>query len=247
VVRIIHSIAFFRHASSAYEGERCGDARGVFFDNFVRVLIPAHKAVWGSRAELVVHHDDRVRDLPSFALLVKAAGAGELRLVACGEAKTLTGAMLWRLRPLYEKGVDWVVCRDLDSLPMHRDRSMVEEAIAAGALCHAILDSESHGGPLMGGMTAFQAETWRTMVPILPTFEEAEFNIHGSDQRYLNSCIWPRIAAKTFIHQRRDDVAYPMAMQTARTHPQVTDLDKIVRHIGAGYDCERALKALEAQ
>lgn len=243
-MKLIHSVSFFRHEASSYESERCGDARGVFFDNFVRALLPAHKAVWGETAELVVHHDDRVRTLPSFKTLQEAAGLKLVRLVGCGKAVTLCGAMLWRLRPLYEKGVDWVVCRDLDSLPMQRDRSMVEEAMAAGALCHAILDSESHSGPLMGGMTAFHAETWRTMVPKLPTFEELEFNSHGSDQRYLNSVIWPRIAGKTFIHQRRDDVAYPLAMKTARVHPQTTDLDKIVRHIGAGYDVERALKVL---
>lgn len=243
-MKIIHSLSFFRHEASSYEGERCGDARGIFFDNFVRPLLLAHKAVWGGRADLVVHHDDRVKALPSFRLLEAAQAVGEVRLIDCGKAVTLCGSMLWRLRPLYAKDVDWVVCRDLDSLPMHRDRSMVEEAIAGGALCHAILDSESHGGPLMGGMTAFHADTWRTMVPKLPTFEELEFNTHGSDQRYLNACIWPRIAGRTMIHQRRDDVAYPLAMKTLRVHPQVTDLDKIVRHIGAGYSVDRALAVL---
>ncbi len=243
-MKLIHSLSFFRSDRSAYESERCGDARGIFFDNFIRVLLPAHKAVWGTDAELVVHHDDRVLELPSFRLLTKASEAGDVRLVFCGKVETLCGAMLWRLRPIYELGVDWVICRDVDSLPMHRDRKMVEEAIAAGALCHAMMDSESHSGPLMGGMTAFHADTFRTMVPKLPLFSEEEFDIHGSDQRYLNAVVWPKIAGKTFIHQRREDVIYPQAMETRRVHPQTTDLDRVVRHLGAGYDCERALAVL---
>ena len=242
-MKIIHSIAFFRHEASSYEGERCGDARGIFFDNFVRPLLLAHKAVWGGRADLVVHHDDRVKTLPSFKLLEAAQAAGEVRLVDCGKAVTLCGAMLWRLRPLYEKGVDWVVCRDLDSLPMHRDRSMVEEAIASGCLAHVIHDSESHSG-LMGGMSSFHAETWRTMIPQLPKFEELEFNVHGSDQRYLNACIWPRIAGRTFVHQRRDDVLHSLAMKTARVHPQVTPLDKCSNHVGGCYDVSKAMAVL---
>lgn len=246
-VKIIHSLAFFRSQHSAYESERCGVARGIFFDNFVKPLLAAHRAVWGKDAELVVHHDNRAMELPSFRLLTSASERGELRLVFCGEAVTLCGAMMWRLRPIYEEGVDWVVCRDLDSLPMHRDRSMIEEAMAAGADAHAILDSESHSGPMMGGMTSWRAAAFRSVVPSLPRFEEETFNNHGSDQRWLNGTLWPHVANKTFIHQRRSDIQYPQAMRTARVHPQTTPLDHVVRHIGAGYAVDRALEVLATQ
>lgn len=242
-MKIIHSVAFFRSDASAYESERCGVARGIFFDNYVRTLIPAHRIVWGKDAELWVHHDERVRSLPQWEHLLAAQDGGYVKLVPCGEAVTLTGSMLWRLRPIYAEGVDWVICRDLDSLPMHRDRLMVEEAIKAGAACHVVHDSESHSG-MMGGTSSFHAETFRSIVPKLPSFEEPEFNRHGADQLYLNSVVLPKLMNKTFIHQRRSDVPYPQAMQTKRVLPQVTDLDKASNHLGGCFDVERALAVM---
>ena len=243
-MKIVHSVAFFRHEASAYESERCGVARGIFFNNYIAPLILAHREVWKG-CELRVHHDERVKELASWPLLVEAAKGGDVKLVPCGEAPTLCGGMLWRLRPLYEEGAEWVVCRDVDALPMHRDRKMVEEAIASGAVCHAVLDSESHSG-LMGGMVAFHAPTFRSIVPRLPEFETPEFNQHGSDQRWLNSVIWPAVVDRTFIHQRRADIAYPQAMRTARVAPKETPLDNCANHLGGCFDVERALVVLRA-
>ena len=227
----VHSIAFFKHEASAYESERAGVARGIFFHNFVKPLILAHRIVWDGWM-LRVHHDDAVTSTACFQMLAAAEKRGDLQLVNCGKAVTLTGSMLWRLRPCYDEGVEWVVCRDLDSLPMHRDRLMVEQAIASGAKVHAILDSESHSGPLMGGMTAFHAPTFRSIVPTLPAFNEASFNALGADQRWLNGTLWPSLMSQAFIHQRRTDIAYPQAMRTARVLPQVTPLDKCANHVG---------------
>lgn len=240
----VYSLAFFRSDASGYESERAGTSRGIFFQNFIPSVIRAFRVVWGGW-ELRIHHDERVKDRECWPLLDRCARAGLLKLVPMGEAKELCSAMLWRLKPLQDPDLDradWVVCRDVDSLPMHRDRKMVEQAIQMGAIAHAILDSESHSGPLMGGMTAFRRTTCELFSADLR--DGIDMDKHGADQRYLNREIWPHVKAKTLIHQRRRDIQYPDAMKTLPVAPQETELDKVVRHVGAGYPRELADKVL---
>jgi len=254
----IHSIAWFRHDASGYESPRAGTSQGIFFANFMPTLVRAHYAVWGKDYQLRIHHDERVRDYPYFKAIERMHRAGLLRLMPCGEAKTLCGSMLWRLNPLFDPttATEWIVSRDIDSLPMHRDRVMVEEAIEAKAIAHAILDSESHSGPLMGGMTAFYAPRLKAACKLgnfttLDDFlakspREINFNQHGADQKFLKSVVWPHVCKQMLIHQRREDVAYPEVLSTRPVAPQTTELDKVVRHIGAGYPRERANEVLNS-
>ena len=248
-MKIAHSVAFFRSDASGYESPRAGTSQGIFFKTFMPILVRAHYAAFKGW-DLAIHHDDRVREFEYFPTLERMHRAGLLTLVPMGECHALCSSMLWRLQPIFAGTHDWVVCRDIDSLPMFRDRSMVEEAIASGAAVHAILDSESHSGPLMGGMTAFNAATFRGTFPneTLESFInkplEIDLNQHGADQRFLNTVVWPRMKYKTFIHQRRNDVQYPEAMRTEGVHYSSLDLDNVVRHIGAAYDKEKAAKVI---
>lgn len=248
---IVHSTALFRHDASGYESERAGTSRGIFFSNFLQTLVKAHSHAFRGW-ELRIHHDERARGLAYFDELERMHADGLLRLVPMGHAQTLCGSMLWRLEAAYDPEVEWVVCRDVDSLPMERDRVMVEEAMASGAEVHAILDSESHSGPLMGGMTAFKASLIREVWPTPEKLHKAmakwppeEWNWHGCDQRFLNSTLWPFVAPRTFVHQRRLDIGYPEAMKTKAVAPAVTDLDKVIRHIGAAYNRERVMEILD--
>ena len=237
----VYSLAFFRSEFSGYESPRAGTSQSIFFDNFLPSVVRAFRAVWKGW-ELRIHHDERCKDRSNWPLLERCAKAGMLRLVPMGESKTLCGSMLHRLEPINDSSVEWMVCRDVDSLPMHRDRKMIEQAIALGAKTHLILDSESHSG-LMGGMSAFHHDT-------LPYFQAStrdgiDMNQHGADQRYLNREIWPHVRSETVIHQRRRDIQYPEAMKTFPVAPQETELDKVVRHIGAGYNRELAMEVLK--
>lgn len=242
-MKIVYSLAFFRANASGYESPRAGTSQGIFFDNFIPTVIRACRVVcrdW----EIRVHHDERAKDRSNWPLLDRLNRAELIKLVPMGEVKTLCDSMLWRLEPLRDTSVDWVVCRDVDSLPMQRDRKMVEHAIGMGAEAHAILDSESHSGPLMGGMTAYSKGTWGHF--FRSKRDGIDMDQHGADQRYLNREIWPLIKSKTVIHQRRRDILYHDAMKTLPVAPQETVLDGIVRHIGAGYDREKAMIALRA-
>ena len=246
-MKIIHSVSFFRSDSSGYESPRSGTSQGIFFKNFIKLLVYAHYAAFRGW-ELVIHHDDRVTAFDDFKFLDRCHDAGLLRLVYMGKANTLCGSMLWRMRPIWDSDADIVVCRDVDSLPMDRDRKMVEEFAQSGAVVHAILDSESHCGPLMGGMTAFRAKEMRASFPDgLPDLKHIDLDKHGSDQRLLNTTVWPQLYRRTFIHQRREDIQYPEAMATKKVAEQTTDLDKVVRHIGAAYPREAAEAILKGE
>jgi hypothetical protein len=247
-VKKILSYSFFRHEASAYESERCGVARGIFFVNYLQALVRAHHYSWPGW-ELWIHHDDRAKEFAYFGCLMSMAVSGLLRLIDCGKAETLCGSMLWRMKPVWDLEAGWVVCRDVDSLPMPRDRVMVEEADKADAVVHAVLDSESHSGPLMGGMVAFRAPRLRTALPYYKTWDDfmlrakfhgIDMNKHGADQRLLNLEIWPALRDHTLIHQRRQDIQYPEAMETRPVAPKVDRLDDFV-HMGGAYNVEKVM------
>jgi hypothetical protein len=248
----IVSLAFFRHAASNYESERCGEARGIFFVNFLRALVRAHHFCWGGW-QLRIHHDGLAMQFPYFRALQVMEARGLLRLVDCGPAETLCGSMLWRMKPLWEDETDYLACRDVDSLPMPRDRRMVEEFVRSGKTAHAILDSESHSGPYMGGMTAWHAPSVRREMPGVESLGmmllaargrgiQFDLDVHGADQKVLNGMLAPTLVRNTLVHQRRQDLLYEC--ETRMCAPQIHELDKVVRHIGAGYDVEKAMGVL---
>ena len=245
-------MALFRHEASGYESPRAGTSQGIFFKNFLPCLIRAHFVAFPGW-QLWIHHDDRVMEWEYFKVYEKLCERRLIKLIPMGKAETLCGSMLWRMRPTFYPQVEFFISRDVDSLPMHRDRLMVEEAIQAGAALHAILDSESHSGPLMGGMTGYRPSALRDAFPqvkSLPDFmvlaPDINFNRHGSDQEFLNSVVWPRLFQSAMIHQRRRDIQYSQAMRTRPVYPRVTALDKVIRHIGAGYPVEEARAVLDA-
>ena len=247
----IVSTAFFRHEASGYESENAGVARGIFFVNYLRCVVRAHWLVWGPEWQLRIHHDDRIKAFPYFKALKAMDGRGLIKLVDCGKAETLCGSMLWRMKPLWENETDVLVCRDLDSLPMPRDFRMVHEFAMSGAIAHAVLDSESHSGPLMGGMCAFLAPSVRVATPFVQSYEQllqrvadVNLNRHGADQVVLNREFWPAVKERALIHQKRNDIAYPEAQETRRVAPKLHPLDNIV-HMGAAFDVEKALDIMK--
>jgi hypothetical protein len=206
-VKKVYSLAFYRHNASGYESERAGVAKGIFFVNFFPTMIRAFHIAYPGW-QMWIHHDERVRKFPYFNSLERMDAAGLLKLVPMGKAETLCGSMLWRLNPIWEEDVEYVACRDVDSFPMHRDYNMLNEFVGYGSVAHAILDSESHCGPLMGGMVAFRAPSFKRLFPGFESLKQLmllksgiDLNIHGSDQTFLNQVIWPHVQESTIIHQ----------------------------------------------
>lgn len=244
------SLAFFRSEHSGYESAAAGAGRGVFFVGFLAAVLRA----WNHSMpgwKLWIHHDERVKDYPYFRVLKALEGnRQDFRLIPMGTAETLCGSMLWRVAPIFEQGVEYVACRDIDSLPMPRDFKMLEQFVESGRGAHAILDSESHCGPFMGGMVAWASAALREVIgedlccyeQMLKRFPIQNPNQHGSDQVWMNSSLWPRLAGNTFIHQKRQDIQYPSAGIVRRIVPQECEEDKLANHIGGAYEAEKVVR-----
>lgn len=243
----IISLSFFRHERSNYEIPACGVNQGIFFSNYIHSLLHAFWAVFGNEYWLEIAHDERVKEKREFRFLEELERRSLIRLRNCGEAKTLCGSMLWRMDPIFEPGVELVVCRDIDSLPMHRDRKMLEAFTASRGGVHVIHDSESHSGPLMGGMIAVKPEHFPFGKDEWEAAKGAyDLSEHGSDQRFLNSFLYPKVASKLLVHTRRPTLSYP-CLRSYPALPQETPLDNVVKHIGAAFDTEKAMSVLANQ
>lgn len=118
----------------------------------------------------------------------------------------LTLAMLWRLRPAFEKNeyndfkYTHVLCRDLDSPSTFREAQAVQYWINRDKSLHAITDSISHNVPLLGGMIGvipkyfthrMGVNTWRDLINLKSNYD---WNRKGTDQDFLNEIVYPKFA-----------------------------------------------------
>jgi len=221
--------SFYRHANSAYESERAGAGRGVFFCNYIRAIVRGHWAVYPDWS-LWLYHDNRVREYSYWPVMERMHERGLLKLIPMGEATKLCGAMCWRLLPIWNLSVKRVLCRDVDSLSTPRERRAIEKWIASDRAISALHDSESHSSTaLMGGMVGFKADwmldrfsSWASFMALADQFG-IDMNQHGADQRLLNAAILPHAGGQ---------IAYE-----DRTTLGAKDsyIDQLTNHIGGAY------------
>lgn len=192
----VYSLSFFRHEASAYESPRCGASQGRFFANFLPVVVRAFRSIFKPEGwELEIHCDGRVREFPYYRALWKMHELNLLTLRDEGVADTLCGAMLWRMRSLWDSEADVLACRDLDSLPSVRELKTLQRWEVSGLPVSALHDSVSHScTAIMGGMVAVRrcpetfiwlGDTWRRFKDSQVS-SGIDFNQHGSDQVFLN-------------------------------------------------------------
>lgn len=113
----------------------------------------------------------------------------------------LCKAMLWRLKPVYEMHngkykYTHVLCRDLDSPITWREAKCVQYWLNKGTAIHAITDSISHNIPMLGGMIGINTSLFSLRMPgnwdeLLRMDQTIDYQIKGSDQTFLNNCVYP--------------------------------------------------------
>jgi len=244
------SYSFFRNANSCYEQDNCGVAKGKFFVNYLPALIRAHHEVWKGW-QLWIYHDDRVTTYPYWKAMVKMAEERLLNLIYFGPSTTLTGigGMLERIKPVFDCEVEYLVMRDIDSLPMPRDKNMVEVGlIEENALAHSIGDSVSHSG-MMGGTLSLNCKKFRTrfecydLETLLHRADgmHINWNAHGGDQLFLNGYVAPNLCADWVIHSKKD-YGTEICKKRFPVIPQQCDADRLFSHVGGCGDAERAAK-----
>jgi hypothetical protein len=234
----VFSVAFFRNMQSPYESERAGAGRGVFFVNYLRSLVRNHWAVWADW-QLVIHHDEKAKAFPFWKCVERMADRGLLKTVYMGESKKLCASMLWRMLPAWNLSVDYLLCRDLDSLSTPRERRAIDKWMASGKAISSLHDSESHNADdLFGGLCGFKAQwirdRWGSFNEFMGMADQLSIDLtyQGSDMRFLNTELTPKgLVAGEIVTETR-------ATLGPKDHP----IDQIGTHLGGAYHVDPAVE-----
>jgi hypothetical protein len=133
--------------------------RDFYWDKVPAVLRAHHNLFPGW--ELRLHHDDSFYTDARGDVIQAYADHGLIRLVPCGKSQSIGLSALWRFKPLWEPGVEYMLSRDIDSLPVPKDRRAVEVFLQSRKVAHSITDHPQHrvagDGGFMAGMCGFHA------------------------------------------------------------------------------------------
>ena len=170
--------------------------RGFMFNiRLARLLYPDWK--------VILHIDGATKQ--KFPILDDLFRDKIIHIIGC-EPAPLTKAMLWRMKPVFERSRDGfpiyehVICRDLDSPLTYKERLCVQQWIDNGKAAHAITDSVSHDMPMMGGMIGFLPKNFTEYTGI-EDFDNLckggySFENKGADQILLSEKIYPCFSRK---------------------------------------------------
>lgn len=187
------------------EGDK-GESYAQYLPAFVRAhlnLFPLEENwrlhVYTGREIMLGHRGSTLRRLGE---------AGLISLTVMAQQAPLTKGMLWRMAPVFEDGIEYVFCRDLDACPMPRDRAVCDQFIASEATVSACHDNLSHAG-VMGGLSGYHAPAFRKATGFnsledLYAFANLNNNVwaqHGTDQNVLNRLI-DRPGGPTLLEHR---------------------------------------------
>jgi hypothetical protein len=230
------------------------------YDHYLRPFVLAHLNLFPIEDgwELHVHTDQ-----PSQALV--KLQEQKLLVFHVHEPAPLTRAMLWRMHSVFTP-CEYVFCRDIDALPMPRDRAACDEFIESSYVAHTIHDSLVHVG-IMGGLCGFKCDPFRRVAKLdslqaLYDWAESDslfqlrWERHGTDQNVLNRLI-DRVDGPVLLEHRYNGwhngpakfvprpagkyrcVAY--SIPTPDTGRPL-EADYLAGHLGsAGYDIDKAL------
>ena len=120
-----------------------------------------------------------------------------MSVIVCSDAP-LTKAMLWRMMPAFQSGVELFICRDTDSPLTFRERQAVFQWEQSPKQAHSITDSISHNIPMLGGMVGFKTLHFKERLKVSDWDEMVDkmggYEVKGRDQDFLNQYVYPAYA-----------------------------------------------------
>lgn len=175
--------------------------------NNIALVIKAHKAIvpqWG----IYIFHDSNINTIRSAQKLIDLQKDGHIKLIQVDDNTPRCKAMLWRMLPVWDDEVDYVFCKDADTLPTYKEFQIAAEFIQSNYSVLGINDNPAHGIALMGGMVGFNTKRFRKLTNLnsfndMVSLMEPNFNWdqHGADQIMLNQKILPKVLSQTIIYR----------------------------------------------
>lgn len=168
-------------------------------------VVRAHHNLFPSW-EMWVYQDDITAQRGPF--LRRCAERNLIKLIDCGKSEKVGISALWRFKPIWHPEVEYMLSRDMDSLPLPKDRRMAEFFLASGKVAHSITDNASHLGlnQFMAGMCGFHAPRTRQLLGI-PTWEQfvglgenMETWRGGPDQELMKKVLFAAVAGSICYH-----------------------------------------------
>jgi hypothetical protein len=191
----------------------------------VRGVVWAHHHLFPGW-ELRVYHDHCLPKLGQ--LLLKYRRAGLVTLVNEGATPPFVKGSLWRFKPIWDPSVNYVLTRDIDSLPMVRDRLVSDEFLAVKLAAHAVSDHPEHDWKLLCGLAGFWAPvvqkllnlaSWDALVSLCER-ASLDFDTKRHDQE-LWKLLWPRFETQTIEHRLNASVPFYGSGLKLRSVPRV--------------------------
>jgi hypothetical protein len=131
---------------------------------------------------------------------------GEIRRVAHDEGWE---GLFWRFLVASDLTVDTFLVRDTDSCFTWREVEAVNEWLRSDKQFHVMRDHPHHDIPILGGMWGARGNILRDMDKLVAAWPTKSFK--GSDQRFLESIVHPRVKHTTLAH---DDGYYCFELDT---------------------------------
>lgn len=110
--------------------------------------------------------------------------------------------MLWRMSYIFHPEVEYLFCRDADSLVTFREAQAVGQFIESDMIVHGLHDNPAHSLPLLGGMCGFKCQplkekygSYKKMIQLSPV----KIDKRGTDQDFLNRVVYSDFQDKALL------------------------------------------------
>lgn len=123
--------------------------------------------------------------------------------------------MMWRFEPMFEKDVEVMISRDVDSRLSKKEQIIVNDWLKSDKDFHIIRDSPGHKKSIHGGL--FGARN-HICLSLKKEFEKfPRINKYSNDQKFLWDVVYPHVKSNSYVSDAgfnpdkfQDEIKHPM-------------------------------------
>ena len=143
---------------------------------------------------------------------------------------------IWRILPLFDKGVDVFICRDADSRINYREKAAVDDWLESDKPLHIMRDHPSgHNTKILAGMCGFNNCIIRKTIKLKDSnlIHQLKLNDRDTDQEFLRKVIFPFFSHNHIAHDKYNHFNYGCERDFPPTDPSKR---KICNFVGEVHD-----------